>query len=238
MALVAVIMQGLAMFSDVGVSPAIMQSKRGDDQKFLDTAWTIQVMRGVMLWAFACIIAIPVAGLYQEPLLAWILPCAGISLLISGFNPTRIDTANRHLLLGRLTGLDLIAQASGIVIAVILAWYLHSVWALVISGIASSSILLALYNLYLPGQRNSFHWERKSADELIGFGKWIFLSTICGFLYMQGDKLLLGKYLPLDQFGIYNIRVFPCQLSASDGRCHDPKSPDPGIPGASSNRER
>ncbi|WP_439522078.1 oligosaccharide flippase family protein [Marivita sp.] len=208
MALVAVIMQGLAMFSDVGVSPAIMQSKRGDDQKFLDTAWTIQVMRGVMLWAFACIIAIPVAGLYQEPLLAWILPCAGISLLISGFNPTRIDTANRHLLLGRLTGLDLIAQASGIVIAVILAWYLHSVWALVISGIASSSILLALYNLYLPGQRNSFHWERKSADELIGFGKWIFLSTICGFLYMQGDKLLLGKYLPLDQFGIYNIGFF------------------------------
>lgn len=208
MALVAVIMQGLAMFSDVGVSPAIMQSKRGDDQKFLDTAWTIQVMRGVMLWAFACIIAIPVAGLYQEPLLAWILPCAGISLLISGFNPTRIDTANRHLLLGRLTGLDLIAQASGIVIAVILAWYLHSVWALVISGIASSSILLALYNLYLPGQRNRFHWERKSADELIGFGKWIFLSTICGFLYMQGDKLLLGKYLPLDQFGIYNIGFF------------------------------
>ncbi len=208
MALVAVIMQGLAMFSDVGVSPAIMQSKRGDDQKFLDTAWTIQVMRGVMLWAFACIIAIPVAGLYQEPLLAWILPCAGISLLISGFNPTRIDTANRHLLLGRLTGLDLIAQASGIVIAVILAWYLHSVWALVISGIASSSILLALYNLYLPGQRNHFHWERKSADELIGFGKWIFLSTICGFLYMQGDKLLLGKYLPLDQFGIYNIGFF------------------------------
>ena len=208
MALVAVIVQGLAMFSDVGVSPAIMQSKRGDDQHFLDTAWTIQVIRGGLLWLFACAIAMPVAQIYEEPLLAWILPCAGISLLISGFNPTRMDTANRHLLLGRLTGLDLIAQATGIAIAILLAWYLQSVWALVISGVASAAILLFLYNVFLPGQSNRFRWEREAASELINFGKWIFLSTICGFLYMQGDKLLLGMYLPLDQFGIYNIGFF------------------------------
>ena len=208
MALVAVIMQGLAMFSDVGVSPAIMQSKRGDDQHFLDTAWTIQVVRGALLWLFACLIAIPVSQFYEERLLAWILPCAGISLLIAGFNPTRMDTANRHLLLGRLTGLDLAAQAAGIVVAVALAWYLQSVWALVISGIASAVILLVLYNVFLPGQSNRFRWEPEAATELISFGKWIFLSTICGFLYMQGDKLLLGKYLPLDQFGIYNIGFF------------------------------
>nr|WP_245819010.1 oligosaccharide flippase family protein [Marivita hallyeonensis] len=208
MALVAVIIQGLSMFSDVGVSPAIMQSKRGDDQRFLDTAWTIQVIRGALLWLFACLIAIPVARFYEEPLLAWILPCAGISLLVSGFNPTRMDTANRHLLVGRLTALDLIAQSAGIVIAVGLAWYLQSVWALVISGVAASVILLWLYHRFLPGQSNRFHWEAAAGAELISFGKWIFLSTIFGFLTAQGDKLLLGKYLPLDQFGIYNIAFF------------------------------
>jgi O-antigen/teichoic acid export membrane protein len=161
-----------------------------------------------LLWLFACLIAFPVSHVYQEPQLAWILPCAGITLLISGFNPTRMDSANRHLLLGRLTGLDLITQVFGIVIAVIFAWYLQSVWALVISGIASTTIVLLLYTWLLPGQANRFHWEPAAATELISFGKWIFLSTICGFLYMQGDKLLLGKYLPLDQFGIYNIGFF------------------------------
>ena len=67
MALVAVIMQGLAMFSDVGVSPAIMRSSRGDDQRFLDTAWTIQVIRGGVLWLFACLIAIPVSNTSVNP---------------------------------------------------------------------------------------------------------------------------------------------------------------------------
>ncbi len=208
MALVSVIMQGLAMFSDVGVSPSIMQSKRGDDQKFLDTAWTIQVIRGVFLWIAACLLAVPVASLYGEPLLAWILPSAGISLLVAGFNPTRLDTASRHLLIGRLTGLDLAVQALTLVIAILLSWYLQSVWALVISGIVSTILLLFAYNIFLPGQRNRFQWEREAAAELIGFGKWIFLSTICGFLYMQGDKLLIGKFLTLDQFGIYNIGFF------------------------------
>ena len=208
MALVAVIMQGLHMFSDVGISPSILQSKRGDDQRFLDTAWTIQVIRGAILWGVACALAIPVATLYGEPLLAWILPCAGISLLISGFNPTRMETANRHLLLGRLTVLELIAQVLALIIAVTMAWLLHSVWALVISGISSAIILLVLYSLFLPGAHNRFRWEREAARELIGFGKWIFLSTICGFLFMQSDKLILGKYLPLDQFGIYNIGFF------------------------------
>ncbi len=208
MALVAVIMQGLAMFSDVGVNPAIMQSKRGDDQKFLDTAWTIQVIRGVLLWLFACAIAVPVAAIYGEPLLAWLLPFSGLSLLIAGFNPTRMVTANRHLLLGRLTALNLGSQVIGLVIAIVVAWYLQSVWALVISGVSSALVLLVFYNVLLPGERNRFHWERAAADELIKFGKWIFLSTICGFLYLQGDKLILGTYLPLDQFGIYNIGFF------------------------------
>ena len=208
MALVALIIQGLAMFSDVGVSPAIMQSKRGDDQKFLNTAWTIQVVRGVLLWLFACAIATPLAYIYDEPLLALILPCSGVSLLIAGFNPTRVDTANRHLLMGRLTGLDLAAQAAGIAVAITLSWWMQSVWALVISGISTAAILLVLYTLFLPGKPNRFQWERESANELISFGKWIFLSTICGFLYLQGDKLVLGKYLPLDQFGIYNIGFF------------------------------
>ena len=50
MALVFMVIQGLNMFSDAGVSPAIMQSKRGDDPRFLNTAWTLKVGRGVILW--------------------------------------------------------------------------------------------------------------------------------------------------------------------------------------------
>ena len=101
MALVTVVLVGLAMFSDVGIGPAISRSPRGDDPAFLNTAWTMHVIRGVMLWLTALALAWPLAWFYEAPDLRNLLPVAGISLLIAGFNPTRIETANRHLLLGR-----------------------------------------------------------------------------------------------------------------------------------------
>lgn len=208
MALVSVIIVGLTMFSDMGVSPSIMQHKRGDEPAFLNTAWTIQVIRGVVLWVFTFAIAYPVASFYGEPILAMLLPVAGFSLLIHGFEPTRVETAARHLRVGRVTFLDLIAQAIGIVAMVIMAWLLQSVWALALGWIISAAARLILMSVGLPGERNSFQWEREAGRDLIHFGFWLFLSTACGFLVAQGDKAILGKYLSLQHLGLYNIGFF------------------------------
>lgn len=208
MALVSVFLVGLQMFSDVGLGPAIAQNKRGDEQVFLDTAWSIQIARGVFLWLATCAFALPAASFFGEPMLGQLLPVAGLTLLIAGFNPTRIETAYRHLMIKRVIALDLLAQVIGMVCIVALAWYLQSVWALVLGAIIGSLAKLILTHVGLPGPTNRPRWERAAAHDLIHFGKWIFLSTACGFLLGQGDKAILGKYLPLDALGIYNIGFF------------------------------
>ena len=208
MALVSVVLVGLAMFSDVGVGPAISQHRRGDERAFLDTAFTINVVRGGLLWVLTCALAYPMAVLYAAPDLIGLLPVAGVTLLISGFNPTRIDTANRHLMLGRVTLLDLIAQIIGIAAMVALAFALKSVWALVIGAIIGSAVKLMIISCLLPGPANSFRWDKDAGRDLIHFGKWIFLSTACGFLLSQGDKAIFGAYLSLQELGVYNIGYF------------------------------
>lgn len=208
MALVMVFLQGLAMFSDVGVGPAIMQSKRGDEPAFLNTAWTIQVFRGFALWCVAALAAYPLSIFYGEPELLKLLPVAALTLIIAGFTPTKLESAHRHMRLGRLTMIDFATQLTGIVSAVAFAWMLQSVWALVYSGIVSALIQYVLYNLFLTGDRNKFQWESSAGKELINFGKWIFLSTVAGFAISQSDKVILGRYLPLEEFGVYNIGFF------------------------------
>lgn len=208
MALVMVVLMGLTQFSDVGIGPSILQSKRGDEPDFLNTAWTIQIIRGLALWLAACALALPFAWIYSEPELARLLPVAALTLLIAGFNPTRLQSAQRHLKLGRITALDLVAQLISITVLVGLAWWLRTVWALVLGNVVSQIATLLLYDAFLPGARNRPRWEAKAAGELIRFGKWVFLATVCGFLYAQGDKMLIGKYLALGPFGIYNIGFF------------------------------
>ena len=208
MALVTMFIVGLSLFSDAGIGPSILQHRRGDDPEFLNTAWTIQVVRGVLLWLAACALAWPAAWFYEAPMLATILPVAALSLVVTGLLPTRIETANRHLMLGRVMGLDLVSQVIGIVLTVAAAWALQSVWALAIGGVAGAVVKLVLTSLFLPGPRNRLHWDRAAAHDLIHFGKWIFLSTVCGFFLMQGDRAILGLHLSLTELGIYNIGAF------------------------------
>lgn len=208
MALVTVFIVGLTMFSDVGTHPAILSHKRGDDDAFLDTAYTIQVVRGVVLWLASAAIAWPVALFYDQPMLAWLLPVAGISLFLHGLEPTKIDTAARHVRLGRLTALDLIAQLVGTLSMIGLAWATASVWSLVAGWIVSAFVRLVLVWAFMPGRASRPRWEPAAARDLLHFGFWLFLSTACGFLVAQGDKAILGKYLTLEQLGLYNIGFF------------------------------
>jgi O-antigen/teichoic acid export membrane protein len=208
MALINVVTVGLMMFSDVGIGPAISQNKRGDDPAFLNTAWTIQVIRGFCLWGVACLLAWPAAQLYDAPELASYLPIAAVSLILAGFNPTRIETAHRHLLVGRVTVLDLTGQLIGILSMIVLAWLTQSVIALVIGGVIGATAKLVLTHVFLPGEANRFQWERAASKELIRFGKWIFLSTAFWFVTSQGDKAILGRFLSLETLGVYNIGYF------------------------------
>lgn len=208
MALVTVILVGLQMFSDTGIGPAISRSPRGDEPDFLDTAYTVNVVRGLFLCALAATLAWPAARFYGVSDLLTLVPAAGLTLAVGGFNPTRIDTANRHLILWRVTLIDLGAQAAGIASMIVLAYATGSIWALVLGAILGAGAKLVFARLWLPGRTNRFRWEPGAARELIHFGKWIFLSTACGFLLAQGDKAILGAYLGMADLGIYNIGWF------------------------------
>ncbi|AOL22394.1 O-antigen and teichoic acid export protein [Erythrobacter litoralis] len=208
MALVTVFITGLHMLSDAGTSPSIMRHERGDMPRFLNTVWSLQVLRGVFLWLLTIAIAPPVARLYDEPLLAQLLPVTGISLLIAGLAPTRYETYLRHLRVTRVTLLDLGSQAISIALVIVLAWWLQSVWALVFGTILGAAARVGLLHAFLDGHVDKFRINREDASEILTFGRWIFLSSISGFVVLQGDKAVLGAYLSLAALGIYNIGYF------------------------------
>lgn len=208
MALIMVVIQGLNNFSDVGTRPAVLRSPRGDDPDFLNTAWTIEIIRGFCLWLACCALAIPFARFYDAPELAPYLFVAGFCTVIHGFSPMRALTAERHMSLRQVTKADLLSQLVSAVFLVLLAWATASIWALVVmtafGGIIRNLIILRM----LPGHTDRLKWDRGAVHELTSFGKWIFPSTIMGFIIGQGDKAILGRYLSLTQLGLYNIGYF------------------------------
>jgi len=57
MALAGIFILGLNLLSDIGLKQILIQNKRSDDQ-FVNTVWTMQVIRGWLIWLFSIIVSI------------------------------------------------------------------------------------------------------------------------------------------------------------------------------------
>ena len=219
MALVQVVLSGLALLSTFGLRVSVMQNPRGDEEDFLNTAWTMQVLRGIFLWVMVCLLAAPMAQFYNQPLLAGILPVAGTTLLIQGFYTTNVLTAQRHMRITRYSWITLVAQVIQILAMSILAYVLQSVWALAIGSVFHSVVTLVLYKRFVPGIRNRFRFDRGSMLEIFKLGKFLFFSTIATYAITQGDRAILGLAIPIDLLGVYGIAftlaTLPSTLSNS-----------------------
>lgn len=205
--LVTTLMIGIALLSDIGLGPSVIQSARGDEPNFLNAAWTLQAVRGAALWGMALLLTWPAAAVYHDASMRRVLPVLALTLLISGFNSTNLLTLSRHMGVRKLFFIDFSTQLVSLAVTVTWAWCSPTVWALVAGNLVSTVYRLALshHPAVVPGMRNRPAWERESIREILHFGRWIFLGTAFYFFASQADKLILGRYVSLAMLGVYGI---------------------------------
>lgn len=219
MALANVILVGLQLFSDFGLGQSIVQSRRGNDPSYLNTVWTAQILRGGLIWLLALGIGLaiyllgmaqwlPAGSAYAAPILPYIIAVLSFNALIGGFASTRLATANRNLALGRITLIELASQVAALTLMIGWALWDRSIWALVVGSLLASALRVFLSHAILPGEKNFPHWDPEAFREILGFGKWIFLTSILGFLSANGDRLLLGGLTDPTTLGLYATAFF------------------------------
>lgn len=199
-------LQGLFMFSDLGVGPSIVQHKDGDKREFLNTAWTFQIIRSCILWGVTCLVAYPFAKFYDNDAYLWLLPITGFAAMLDGLTSTTIFTAQRRLLVGRLVALDVGAQLLGSVAACVWAYYYPSPLALLSASLVAMAFRMVVSHFLIRGSiPNRFCWNQQAFDEVFAFGKWILISAVIAFFAMQVDKLMLGKLITESTLGLYGV---------------------------------
>jgi O-antigen/teichoic acid export membrane protein len=203
---------GIGLFSDIGLGPAIIRSKRAEDPVLLNTAWTLQIIRGGILSLICFAAAIPVSIIYKEPRLIAVIMAIGFFEIPSAFQSTAITLLNRRLQQKKLAIMEVAIQVASLAFMVAIAYFFRNVWALLIGefvGVVMRTAWSHMINKELP---NKLQYDRQAAKELLSFGKWILISTAMMFLATQADKILLGKLFTLAFFGVYGIAVNLAEL--------------------------
>jgi O-antigen/teichoic acid export membrane protein len=205
MTLLTTVIVGLNLFSHIGLGDSVIQSPRGDEPVFLNTTWTLLVLRGGGIWVATILVAWPIALFYHEPRMIALLPALGFGCVIAGFASPSLLTLARHLGVGRTSLLELLGQAVNFVVTLIWALIDPSLWALVGGRIAAELTRTAISFFIIPEMRPRFVLDKECVRSLVHFGKWILIGTIFTFLATQSDRLILGKLISIKALGVYGI---------------------------------
>jgi O-antigen/teichoic acid export membrane protein len=196
---------GVELISDVGLGQNIVYNKNANDPDFYNTVWTIQLIRGVLLWIVICAIAVPTAKFYQSPTLVLIMPVVSFSAVLGGFSSTSRFLLQKRMKYSTLTTFDTIVAIVFSAIQLLLAYFIPTIWALVFGTVAGTMAYSIGSHFILPDARHKFFVSRKYTKEILSFGKWIFVSSIVYFLSTNFDRLYLAKLIPLELLGVYGI---------------------------------
>jgi O-antigen/teichoic acid export membrane protein len=205
MSLVNTINVGIALFSDYGIGQSIVNNKRGDEEAFLNTAWTLQIIRGFQIFAVSLFVTYPVAQVYHDNRLLILIPLVCSAALIDGFSSTSLHTLNRRLELRRLVVYETIMYAISLVIMGVLCWLFPTVWSLA-AGVVITAIMHSIASHFLiPGYRNRIQLDKEVLQEIRNFGKWIAFASATMFVADQADRFILAKLLSFEKLGVYTI---------------------------------
>jgi O-antigen/teichoic acid export membrane protein len=199
MAIAILTLKWLEFFSETGFNKALVQHQ-GDIESLLDTAWLVQLARGVVLAILLFIMAPMIAYFFSVPEATAIIQASSVILIIRGLANPAMVYLRRDLDFKRIFWWTFSNAAVGLVVAVCAALLYRNVWALMTSVLAAtiaSTILSYVIKPYRP--RLQFHWPH--VETLMQFGKWIFFLTVVSFVGLYADSAMVGKLLGMtDRF--------------------------------------
>lgn len=202
---VFVLNQGLQMISDVGILPSIIQHERGEEPAFLNTAFTLQALRGVAISLITIALAYPWALYCGEPELFPLILVAAVQGTVTGLDSTKLALLNRKMQVGHLLSVNLAMTIVTQAVMITTAYYTRSVWSLLAGAIAGEVVRMVMSHVVVPGPSNRFQWDKEAAHSIFHFGKWIFISTLVTFLGLRFDALVLPKVVDMGVLGVYSV---------------------------------
>jgi O-antigen/teichoic acid export membrane protein/SAM-dependent methyltransferase len=214
MGVALVTMTTLETFSQTGFQAALIQ-KREDIRPYLNTVWTVSILRGLFLFVILFFIAPYAATFFDIPMATPIIRTIGLVILLQSFTNIGVIYFQKNLEFSK----QFVYQFSGVladfVVAVLAALILKNVWALVF-GLIAGGLVRSIVSYVIHPARPHFSLESKKARELLGYGKWIWGTSILKFLFLNVDNMFIGKLCGVTMLGFYQMAYRISNMPSTD----------------------
>lgn len=195
------------MMADLGFQPFVVRHADGDRPHFLDTVWTVAILRSLAITIALIVLSQPIANLLGKPDLQLLIAVASLGFLIDGMASPTLITALRHRMILRLTTLELGVAVFQLAVSVALAFLWRDYWAILMAMLAAGVLKTCLSYIAFPDSSRRLALDRGYVRELWKFARFVAGSSLITIFSMQTDKWILAALMPLDEFGFYILAV-------------------------------
>jgi O-antigen/teichoic acid export membrane protein len=187
--------------SAIGVQDALVR-EASPSRDMYDTAFNLNVLRGLVTAAIIAVLAWPIADFFADPRLVSVMLALALMMLIGAFGNIGLVDLRRDFRFQKEFTLSVTTRTISVAATIILAFLLRDYWALVIGLLAGRVTWVLFSYTILP------FWPRmsmRSWRHLIGFSFWSWMGTMLSQVKERGDSIIIGRMLGTAQFGVFAI---------------------------------
>lgn len=211
-ALAATVIGLLDVISSIGVDVVLVRDPSASREKY-NTAWTLQLMRGVTIGALVVVASEPAASFFDDHRLAAVLRVLALSPVLSGLQNVGIVEFRKNFDFHRDFQFMVSGKVAGFVTTISLAFLWRSYWALVAGMVVTEAAKLAAsYKMHPFRPRISLDgWK-----EIFGYSQWLLLNSILRYVSTRTDAVMIGRLSTSEVVGAYSIAYEISNLALSE----------------------
>jgi PST family polysaccharide transporter len=201
---VAMIVIGLAqILQDFGFEKTLIQRETEVKESANIVFWSNMAF-GILVYLILFASAPLIADFFHDSKVVDVLRVLCLQIILVSLITVHFALLQREFKFKQLFGVRLgVAFVPGIV-SIPLALMGMGVWALVWGSLAGGAIQVILF-WHLSDWRPNLSFDVPLARELFGFGIWVTLEALLGWLIVCGDSIVLGHFLGVYELGIYRV---------------------------------
>jgi PST family polysaccharide transporter len=191
-----------AIFSELGVSPAIVQ-RPVLEERHIRSGFTLSVALSLAVGLIIYLSADAIAGFFQMPALAGVVRVMSLGFPLQGISAVAQSLALRNFRFRWLALIDAGVFGLGfILVAPILVMLNFGVYALVGAYLTQQVLRAVILLAYQPHAKVPM-LERRAIRELLYFGAGFTIAKLFNYFATQADNLVVGRWLGAAALGFY-----------------------------------
>ncbi len=191
---------------DTNVTLFIVRDKNADQPRYLNTAWTIRLIRSVLSCAVLFMCAPLIATkIYNLPNLVTPLRVFSAWFLIDGFETMAFPIAIRR----KQARLQMYSELAGSVLSatfsIVYCYLYRTFWGIAFSMLVSRLFMTVLSHCFYRELRPRFCIDPAAAREILVYSKFTVPSSLLTLSLNQFDKIVFLRLFDLRLLGLYSL---------------------------------